>query len=98
MFSSFKLHYCFLLRPSVDHTTDTSIGYYAYIESSYPQVYGDKAWLVSEVIESPRGACLDFWYHMKGNTTGNMSVYYRVLDGKPMSLWFMKVIILELDV
>ncbi|CAF0847412.1 unnamed protein product, partial [Rotaria sordida] len=76
--------------PTVDHTTGTSAGYYAYIESSYPQYHGDKAWLVSEVIESPRGACLDFWYHMKGNTTGNMSVYHRILDKKPTSLWFME--------
>ncbi|CAF4185562.1 unnamed protein product, partial [Rotaria sp. Silwood2] len=76
--------------PSVDHTTGTSAGYYAYIESSYPQEHGDKAWLVSEVIESPKGACLDFWYHMRGNTTGNMSVYHRILDRKPTSVWFME--------
>ncbi|CAM4977745.1 unnamed protein product [Rotaria socialis] len=74
--------------PTVDHTTGTSVGYYAYIESSFPQNHGDKAWLVSEILESPKGACLDFWYHMKGNTTGNMSVYHRVLDAKPTSLWF----------
>ncbi|CAF1554925.1 unnamed protein product, partial [Adineta steineri] len=60
----------------------------AYIESSYPQTLGDKAWLVSEIIESPKGACLDFWYHMKGQTSGNMTVFYRVLDKAPASLWF----------
>ena len=81
-----------MFRPTVDHTTLTSVGYYVYIESSYPQNHGDKAWLVSEVLESPKGACLDFWYHMKGNTTGNMSVYHRVLDAKPTSLWFKEVI------
>ena len=80
-------------RPLVDHTTGTSAGYYVYIESSYPQLHGDKAWLVSEVLESPRGACLDFWYHMKGNTTGNITVYQRVLDRKPVALWFMEVIV-----
>ena len=78
-------------RPSVDHTTGTAAGHYVYIESSYPQKHGDKAWLVSEAIESPRGACLDFWYHMKGNSTGNMSVYYRITDKKPVSMWSMKV-------
>jgi hypothetical protein len=30
---------------------------------------------------------------MKGNTTGNMSVYHRILDQKLTSLWFMEVII-----
>ena len=84
--------WCFLShRPTVDHTTGTSAGYYVYIESSYPQKNGDKAWLVSEVLESPRGACLDFWYHMKGATTGNMTVYHRILDKMPVSLWFMQV-------
>jgi hypothetical protein len=83
-------------RPAVDHTTGTSVGYYAYIESSYPQQFGDKAWLVSEVVESPSGACLDFWYHMKGNTTGNMTVYHRILDQKRTSLWFMEVIIFHI--
>ncbi|CAK9189221.1 unnamed protein product [Sphagnum troendelagicum] len=77
------------LIPTVDHTTQTGAGQYVYIESSYPQGYGDKAWLVSEVLESPRGACLEFWYHMKGNTTGNLSVHHRILDRPPTSLWFM---------
>jgi hypothetical protein len=45
------------------------------------------------VIESSSGACLDFWYHMKGNTTGNMTVYHRILDQQPTSLWSMKVMI-----
>lgn len=80
-----------LCRPAVDHTTGTSAGYYIYIESSFPQTHGNKAWLVSEVLESPKGACLDFWYHMKGNSTGNMTVYHRILNQKPTSLWFEEV-------
>lgn len=78
-------------RPTVDHTTGTSAGYYVYIESSFPQAYGDKAWLVSEVLESSTGACLDFWYHMKGNSTGNLTVYQRITTQQPVSLWFMEV-------
>lgn len=80
-----------IYRPTVDHTLGTSLGFYAYIESSYPQIHGDKAWLVSEVLESPTGGCLDFWYHMRGNTTGNMTVYHRILDKAPTSLWFKEV-------
>jgi len=80
-----------LCRPAVDHTTGTSAGHYIYIESSFPQTHGNKAWLVSEVLESPKGACLDFWYHMKGNSTGNMTVYHRILNQKPTSLWFEEV-------
>ncbi|UJR31098.1 hypothetical protein I4U23_018606, partial [Adineta vaga] len=73
--------------PIIDHTTGTSAGYYAYIESSLPQKLGDKAWLVSEVVESPKGACLDFWYHMKGDTTGNLTVLHRIMDKQPTILW-----------
>jgi hypothetical protein len=81
----------------VDHPTGTSAGYDAYIESSYPQIHGHQAWLVSEVLESARGACLNFWYHMKGATTGNMSVYHRILDRAPTSLWFKEVISLVIN-
>lgn len=88
---------CVFSRPSVDHTLGTSAGYYAYIESSVPQKYGDKAWLVSEVVESPMGACLDFWYHMKGLTTGNLTVLHRILDQQPTSLWSMEVSIIEIS-
>lgn len=80
-----------ICSPSVDHTLGTSAGYYVFIESSYPQQYGDKAWLVSEVLESPMGACLDFWYHMKGATTGNLTVLHRVLNQEPTVLWSMEV-------
>ncbi len=79
----------------MDHTTGTGAGHYAYIESSFPQQSGDKAWLVSEVLESPMGGCLDFWYHMQGNTTGHLTVYQRVLDQAPASLWTKKVVILD---
>lgn len=88
----------FFFRPLVDHTTGTSKGFYIYIESSYPQNHGDKAWLVSEVLDSPQGGCLEFWYHMKGQTTGNMTVYQRVLDKKPIPQWFMKVIDYDHDI
>ena len=83
-----------ICRPSVDHTLGTSAGYYVFIESSYPQQYGDKAWLVSEVLESPMGACLDFWYHMKGATTGNLTVLQRILNQQPRALWTMEVSVL----
>ena len=37
------------------------------------------------------GACLDFWYHMKGATTGNLTVLHRVLNQEPTVLWSMEV-------
>lgn len=80
---------CF--RPHVDHTTGTSAGFYVYIEASYPQKPGDTAWLVSEVIQSPSGACLDFWYHMKGVDTGNLTIYQRIVNKNPTPIWSINV-------
>jgi len=65
----------FYFRSTVDHTIGTSTGYYAYIESSYPQKLGDKAWLVSEVIKSLKGACLDFWYQAFVSSYITFNVY-----------------------
>lgn len=38
--------------PYRDHTTSTSLGAYAYIETSSPRINGEKAWLVSPNIQS----------------------------------------------
>ncbi|XP_057298293.1 MAM and LDL-receptor class A domain-containing protein 2-like isoform X2 [Hydractinia symbiolongicarpus] len=71
--------------PQVDHTTQTSGGYYGFIETSSPRQPGDKAAFKS-VIFSPTtgsGRCMSFWYHMYGASIGTLNVYYRSLkDGK----------------
>jgi len=48
--------------PPGDHTTGT--GYYAYIESSYPQQPGDRALLRSPLIPATSASCFTFYYHM----------------------------------
>lgn len=62
--------------PSIDHTTNSSQGYYMYIETSFPRRQGDKAQLYSPLYQEPATACtFSFWYHMYGATIGTLNVY-----------------------
>ncbi|XP_078692072.1 MAM and LDL-receptor class A domain-containing protein 1-like [Branchiostoma floridae x Branchiostoma belcheri] len=60
--------------PSSDHTSGT--GHYMYIETSSPRVQGDIARLISPVL-TPDTRCLEFWYHMYGDSTEELNVYQR---------------------
>ena len=61
--------------PSVDVTTGTGDGYYMYIETSYPQYYGDRARIISPIQNYTTGKCLYFWYHAYGRDVGLLNVY-----------------------
>uniref|UniRef100_A0A8C4IGG5 MAM domain-containing protein n=1 Tax=Dicentrarchus labrax TaxID=13489 RepID=A0A8C4IGG5_DICLA len=61
--------------PSVDHTTNSTHGYYLYVDSSVGE-WGDTSFLISDVFQpSTRGHCLTFWYHMYGDNVGTLRVY-----------------------
>ena len=63
--------------PSYDHTYQTELGHYMYIEASFSN-YGEKARLITpKVTASPTGVCVTFWYHMFGATMGTLNVYTR---------------------
>ncbi|XP_072179347.1 MAM and LDL-receptor class A domain-containing protein 2-like [Diadema setosum] len=59
--------------PSGDHTT--GYGYYMYIETSSPRVYGDFARLWSPAYYGYGSFCLTFWYHMYGYAINSLNVY-----------------------
>ncbi|KAL2097653.1 hypothetical protein ACEWY4_006860 [Coilia grayii] len=60
--------------PSVDHTTNSSIGYYMYVDSSVGD-WGGRAMLFSEVVPPASGGhCLTFWFHMSGQHVGTLSL------------------------
>ncbi|XP_033638977.1 MAM and LDL-receptor class A domain-containing protein 1-like [Asterias rubens] len=61
--------------PTKDHSTGTNLGYYAFIETSSPRVKGDVARIFSPVFDDTYGECLHMWYHMNGQTIGQLSVY-----------------------
>ena len=50
------------------------IGYYMYIETSYPRNAGDNARLELSVSGNGEPSCLEFYYHMYGYTMGTLTV------------------------
>lgn len=50
-------------------------GYYMYIETSFPRVAGDNAKLEFAVPGNGRFSCLEFYYHMYGDTMGTLTVF-----------------------
>ncbi|XP_068427543.1 MAM and LDL-receptor class A domain-containing protein 1 isoform X2 [Clinocottus analis] len=61
--------------PSVDHTTNSTHGFYLYVDSSVGE-WGDMSFLVGDVFQpSTRGHCLTFWYHMYGHQVGTLRVF-----------------------
>ena len=79
----------FLYLFRLDHTYGTGIGYYMYIETSSPQKQGDKARLISpEYQVAPGGSCVQFFYHMWGDSTGALNVYLKAgANIEPRPLW-----------
>ena len=55
-------------------------GKYLYIEAS-GKTEGTAARLLSPVIDDTAGSCVQFWYHMYGTTTGNLTVSRDTLYG-----------------
>ncbi|XP_015752026.1 PREDICTED: MAM and LDL-receptor class A domain-containing protein 1-like [Acropora digitifera] len=68
--------------PQNDHTTGN--GRYAYIETSSPRRYGQKARLISGPFSGAQ--CLEFAYSMVGSTIEKLSVYHLV-HGTEMETW-----------
>ncbi|XP_078483553.1 MAM and LDL-receptor class A domain-containing protein 1 isoform X3 [Ciona intestinalis] len=60
--------------PTADHTTGTDEGHYIYVESTSLNLGGENARLTSEKLSSTVGTCLQFWYHMRGQSTGELNV------------------------
>ncbi|XP_021371354.1 MAM and LDL-receptor class A domain-containing protein 1-like [Mizuhopecten yessoensis] len=61
--------------PSNDHTYGTSQGHYMYIEASLPRKLGDTARLISPSYTDSQAMCVQFYYHMYGNSAGALNVY-----------------------
>ncbi|XP_076428807.1 MAM and LDL-receptor class A domain-containing protein 1 [Peromyscus maniculatus bairdii] len=61
-------------RPSVDHTKNTTDGWYLYADSSYGK-FGDLADILTPVISLMGPRCtLVFWTYMNGATVGSLQV------------------------
>lgn len=61
--------------PSVDHTTNSTQGYYIYVDGSLSE-WGDLSFLISDVLQpTTRGQCFKFWYHMSGQHVDTLRLY-----------------------
>ncbi|XP_035827620.1 MAM and LDL-receptor class A domain-containing protein 2-like [Aplysia californica] len=81
----------FATGPSIDHTTGLDTGYYIYVETSSPAITGQKARLLSPVIDAAQtsdGCHLTFYYHMLGATIKPLNIYTATEDGGYPNLIF----------
>ncbi|XP_067654505.1 MAM and LDL-receptor class A domain-containing protein 2-like [Haliotis asinina] len=74
--------------PGSDHTT--SKGYYIFIETSSPRHNGDKARVVSPVVNSQGTKCLQFYYHMYGPHINALNVYTQAGSNLGTAIWTKK--------
>nr|XP_008000626.2 MAM and LDL-receptor class A domain-containing protein 1 [Chlorocebus sabaeus] len=73
-------------RPSVDHTQNTTDGWYLYADSSNGK-FGDTADILTPVISFTGPKCtLVFWTHMNGATVGSLQVLIKK-DNVTSKLW-----------
>jgi len=72
-----------LYGPGFDHTTGK--GFYAYADSYYPRIRGEKARIYSS-IQTKKGftnspMCFTFYYHMFGRDIDRLNFYIETFDG-----------------
>ncbi|KAG9273992.1 MAM and LDL-receptor class A domain-containing protein 2-like [Astyanax mexicanus] len=64
--------------PSIDHTTNSSVGYYLYVDITVGK-QGSRALLLSEIFPADStestGQCFTFWYHIHGYKIGTLNLY-----------------------
>lgn len=61
-----------------------------YIEASLPRVKGEAARLISDRFKVANGHnwCLNFWYHMYGNSVGSLKVKLKVYPFNPSKPYY----------
>lgn len=65
----------------------SSLGAYAFIETSSPRKQGDKARLVSTQFNGTASKnCFTFWYHMYGSSIGSLNLY-QVVGNTETLIW-----------
>ena len=59
-----------------------SLGFYMFIEASYPRKPGDNALLKTSLMgDTHMHSCFHFWYHMNGKHLGTLNVMIESSDG-----------------
>lgn len=70
--------------PPFDHTTQTTLGKYLYIDSSNREI-GSRAWLMAGTFQptSAKYCVLNFYLYVYGQNPNTFSVYYRIYNSGP---------------
>lgn len=70
-------------------TTLSQNGHYIFIETSYPQLTGQKARLLSPTYSRTNliGDCFKFWYHLYGSSIGTLNIWLRQNNLLTKNLW-----------
>ncbi|XP_075453950.1 MAM domain-containing protein 2 isoform X2 [Ascaphus truei] len=75
--------------PKDDHTLNSELGHYMYVDSIYVKHFQEVAQLVSPVIATPISGCLSFHYQLQRNNSNLFMVYIRDLHGSYEEIWKM---------
>uniref|UniRef100_A0A8B7TQJ1 MAM and LDL-receptor class A domain-containing protein 1-like n=1 Tax=Castor canadensis TaxID=51338 RepID=A0A8B7TQJ1_CASCN len=76
--------------PMKDNTLGTAKGHYLYIESSVPQVFQNKATLLSPILNTtaPQDCTFRLYYHMYGKHIYRLAIYQRIWsNSRGQLLW-----------
>lgn len=70
--------------PKHDHTLETPLGYYMMVNSGADILPSGAASTLTSPIYygTSRSQCLQFWYHMGGDSPGSLSVYVKSVTGE----------------
>uniref|UniRef100_A0A8C6TLB0 MAM domain-containing protein n=1 Tax=Neogobius melanostomus TaxID=47308 RepID=A0A8C6TLB0_9GOBI len=75
--------------PKNDHTLETALGYYMMVNSGSDVLHsGAVSSLTSPVYYgTSRTECLQFWYHMGGESPGSLTVYMKPVKGQRVKIF-----------
>ncbi|CAH2294097.1 MAM domain-containing 2 isoform X2 [Pelobates cultripes] len=73
-----------------DHTLNSEIGHYMYVDSVYVKAFQEVAQLVSPLIITPISGCLSFYYQIQQEGSNDFMVFTRDLHGSYEEIWKMK--------
>ncbi|KAK7502639.1 hypothetical protein BaRGS_00006214, partial [Batillaria attramentaria] len=72
--------------PDIDHTTNSVLGQYAYLEANSGSA-GDTAQLESPSVQLDAPLCMTFWYNMYGADIDSLTVLSKSSSGTETQLW-----------
>ncbi|XP_009954920.1 PREDICTED: MAM domain-containing protein 2-like, partial [Leptosomus discolor] len=70
-----------------DHTLNSELGHYMYVDSVYVKHFQEVAQLISPKTTAPMSGCLSFYYQLKQESSIVFTVYLRDMSGFYEEIW-----------